>query len=88
MCVSEPGQNDITMTEKDVLMTEKEMDQDTIMENVMDSDKSESTDSLASHTVLDAPIMDRVTDTLLNFTPTTPKSLEVRKESNKVYCNK
>ena len=76
------------MTEKDVLMTEKEMDQDTVMENVIDKDKSESIDSLASHTVLDASIMDRVLNTLLNFTPTTSKSLEVRKESNKVYCKK
>ena len=40
------------------------------------------------HTVLDAPIMDRETDTLLNSTPTTSTSLEVRNESNKVYCKK
>ena len=29
------------------------------MENVTDNDKSKSSDTLASHTVLDAPIMDR-----------------------------
>ena len=71
-----------------MVLSEKEMDQDTMMENVMDNDKSESTDSLASHTVLDAPIMDRVMDTLLNSTPTTSTSKEVRKESSKVYCKK
>ena len=58
------------------------------MENVMDNDKSKSTDSLASCTVLDAPIMDRVTDTPLKSTPTTSTSKEVRKESSKAYCKK
>ena len=81
--MTEPGQNDLTMMEKDGLMTKKkEMDQDTIMENVIDNDKSKSTDSLAAHTVLDVPIMDRVMDTLLKSIPTTSTSKEVRKESN------
>ena len=49
------------MMEKDgLIMTEEEMDQVTVMQNVTDNDKSKSTDSLASYTVLDAPIVDRV----------------------------
>ena len=87
-CVLEQGQSDLTMMEKYGFMTEKEMDQDAVMENVMDNDKSESTDSLALHTVLDASIMDRVMDTQLKSTPTTYTSKEVSKESSKVYCMK
>ena len=82
-CVTENGNNELTTMEKDNIAMKEEghikHNQDTIMENVMDNDKSELSDTLASHTVLDAPIMDRVTDTLLNSTPTTSTSLEVWK---------
>ena len=79
--------NELTVMEKDIAMKEKgnvTHNQDTIMEN----DRSESSDTLVSHTVLDAPIMDRETDALLNYTSTTSTSLELRNEGNKFYCKK
>ena len=70
------------------VMTEKEGDQTTMMENQNMMEKYVSSDSNASGTVLDRPIKDYVTEKPEPSTPEASTCKEVKKESRKTDCNK
>ena len=83
----EPSTLDDSSTCKEV-MTEKEGDQTTMMENQNMMEKSVSSDSNASGTVLDRPIKNYVMEKPEPSTPEASTCKEVKKESRKTECNK
>ena len=83
----EPSILDNSSTCKEV-MTEQEGDQTTIMENQNVMEKSVSSDSNTSGTLLDRPIKDYVTEKPEPSTPEASTCKEVKKESRKTDCNK
>ena len=70
------------------VMTEKDGDQTTVMENENVMEKSVSSDSNASGTVLDRPIKDYVMEKPVPSTQEASTCKEVKKGSRKTDCNK